>query len=809
VSRQKLVVVGNGMAGVACVEQVLRHSRDFDVTIFGDETHVNYNRILLSSVLAGERSVDEITLNDWDWYRANGIELRAGVRISAVDLDSKTLTGDDGDTTPFDKLIIATGSSPFVPPIDGVDKEGVYTFRNLDDTRGLLERSRPGAKAVVIGGGLLGLEAARGLQVQGCEVTVVHLAPWLMERQLDEAGGRYLERKMNNLGVAVKTQAMTQALSGAGHVEGVLFADGESLEADLVVVAAGIRPNSGIGKTAGLEVNRGILVDDYLRTSHPDVYAVGECTEHRGQCFGLVAPLMEQGKVLAASLCGVETPPFEAAAPAAKLKIMGVDVFSAGETDDSQEGVEAVRYEDPSFGIYKKLLLRENKLVGVVLVGDASDSHRYVDWMKSCEDLSAQRANLFFPPSVGDAGLDVAQMPDSETVCGCHGVTKGEVIEAVHERGVNTMPQLKECTKASTGCGSCTGLCESLLKAVAPEFEEDAKQVLCGCVPFSQDQLREIIRGQKLKSVQEVLDVYGNGEGCQICKPALSYLVDVIWCGDHAEDRSARFINDRVHANIQNDGTFSVVPRMRGGITSPEELRKIADVAEKYEVPMVKVTGSQRLDLLGVKKEDLPKIWAELGMPSGQAYAKGVRMVKTCVGTTFCRFGTQNSIDTGIELERRLENLFAPHKFKMAVVGCPRNCAEATVKDVGLIGQEGSWQVVVGGAAGKGVRKADLLITVETTPEALEAAEVFFQYYRENANYLERSYDFVERLGIEKVRKETVYATDEARAALLERLRRSKEKSYDAWLERDRPSDPTQFVQIQPMGEAETAEVGR
>lgn len=803
--RTRLAVIGNGMAGVACVEQILKHGPRFDITIFGDETHVNYNRIMLSSVLAGERSVEEITLNDWDWYRANDIDLRAGVRITAIDPAGKTLTGDDGSVTGFDKLIIATGSAPFLPPIEGVDKLGVFTFRNLDDTRGLLEGSRPGAKAVVIGGGLLGLEAARGLQVQGCAVTVVHLAPWLMERQLDEAGGRYLERKMQNLGVQVKTGAMTQALTGNGRVEGVRLADGETLDADLVVIAAGIRPNSGIGKIAGLEVNRGVVVDDYMRTSHPDVYAVGECTEHRGQCFGLVAPLMEQGKVLAAALCEVETKPFSASAPAAKLKIMGVDVFSAGETDDSKEGVESVRYEDPSFGIYKKLLLRYNKLVGVVLVGDASDSHRYVEWMRSGEDLSAQRKNLFFPPAGADSGLDVAQMPDSETVCGCHGVSKGEIITAIHERGVNTMAQLKECTKASTGCGSCSGLCEGLLKAVAPEFEEDGRRVLCGCVPFSQEQLRDIIRSQKLKSVQEVLDVYGDGHGCQVCKPALSYLVDVVWCGDHEEDRSARFINDRVHANIQNDGTFSVVPRMRGGITSPDELRKIADVAEKYNVPMVKVTGSQRLDLLGVKKEDLPKIWAELGMPSGQAYTKGVRMVKTCVGSTFCRFGTQNSIDTGIELERRLENLYTPHKFKMAVVGCPRNCAEATVKDVGLVGQEGSWQVVVGGAAGKGVRKADLLITVETTPEALEAAELFFQYYRENANYLERSYDFVERLGIEAVRRETIYAPQEAKKALLDRLHKSKEKSYDAWLERDQPSDPTQFVQIQPMGEAVTA----
>ena len=368
------------------------------------------------------------------------------------------------------------------------------------------------------------------------------------------------------------------------------------------------------------------------------------------------------------------------------------------------------------------------------------------------------------------------------------------------------LPQLKECTRASTGCGSCTELCQQLLKAVAPEFEEEHEEALCKCVPFSEDNLREIMRSQKLKSVQEVLDIYGNGMGCEVCKPALSYMLDMLWCGDHDEDRSARFINDRVHANIQNDGTFSVVPRMRGGVTSPDELRRIADVAEKYNVPMVKVTGSQRIDLLGVKKADLPKIWADLGMPSGQAYTKGVRMVKTCVGTDFCRFGTQDSTRAGIELERRLENLYTPHKVKMGAVGCPRNCAEATVKDIGLVGQEGSWQVVVGGAAGKHVRKADLLITVETTEEAFERPSCSFSTTARTRNYLERTYDFVERFGIEKIRKETVYAPELIQAGLLTRLRKSKALARDAWLERESPATPNQFVQIKPIGWTEPSQ---
>src|SRR5665213_663123 len=751
--KRQLVVVGNGMAGVACVEQILKQPHDFEITIFGDETHANYNRILLSLVLAGEKSAEDIVINDIEWYQTNDIRARLGVKIASIDRDKKIVVDENGGVTEYDKLILATGSSAFIPPIPGVDKKNVHVFRTLDDTRALLEKAEPGLKVAVIGGVLLGLEAARGLQVRGCEVTVVHLMETLMERQLDATGGDYLKRKIESLGIRVLLPQQTAALFGNGRVDGLRFATGEELEADLVVIAAGIRPNADLGRRAGLEVRRGVVVNDYMETSDPHIFAVGECTEHRGQTFGLVAPLFDQGRVLASTITGNGGPAFTGASPAAKLKIMGVDIFSAGSIDETEPGVETVRYEDPALGAYKKLLIKDNRLHGMILVGDIEDEQTYMDWMRSGTDLAPLRRQLLFPPPAGDIGLEVADMPDSETVCGCNGVRKGEIIEAIHKHGITTLAKLKERTKASTSCGSCAGLCQKLLRAVAPDFQEETKTTLCSCVPFSYERLRDIVRGQKLKSVEEVLAVYGNRKGCEVCKPALSYMLDMLWCGDHEEDRSARYINDRVHANIQKDGTFSVVPRMRGGVTSPDELRRSADVADKYSIPMVKVTGSQRIDLLGVKKADLPLVWRDLGMPSGQAYSKGVRMVKTCVGTEFCRFGVQDSTSAGIELERRLENLFTPHKFKMGVVGCPRNCAEATVKDLGFIGQDGSWQVVVGGAAGKSVRKADLLVTVETTAQAIEAGELFFQYYRENGNYLERSYDFVERLGIEKVRK--------------------------------------------------------
>jgi nitrite reductase (NADH) large subunit len=794
---RRLVVVGNGMAGMACVEQILKYDPQFRITVFGDETHVNYNRVMLSSVLAGEKASDEIVIHTEEWYRRNEIDLRVGVRIVDVDARRKVVTGDDGSVTPYDTLLLATGSSAWMPPIEGLDKDGVYAFRTLDDTRELMRRSGPDTEAVVIGGGLLGLEAARGLQVQGCRVTVVHLMATLMERQLDREGGQHLVKTMEGLGIRVLLGRSTKAIKGKGRVERVEFADGEAIDANLVVVAAGIRPNVELGRKAGITVKRGIVVNDHMETSDPDIFAVGECVEHRGICYGLVAPLFEQGKVLAATMTGNRGPSYGGTVQAAKLKIMGVDVFSAGDWGDS--AADQITYQDSGRGVYKKVAVKGGKLAGVILVGDTSDSHRYMEWLRTDADIGDKRGQLLFPPPSADAGLDVAEMSDSATVCGCVGVTKGAIIAAIHDRGVNTMSQLKECTRASTGCGSCTSLCQDLLRAVAPEFEDEKKKVICACVPFAEDRLREILRSQKLKSVQEVLEIYGNGIGCEICKPALSYMLDMLWCGDHDEDRSARFINDRVHANIQKDGTFSVVPRIRGGVTSPDELRRIADVADKYQVPMVKITGSQRIDLLGIKKADLPKVWADLGMPSGQAYTKGVRMVKTCVGTEFCRFGTQDSTAAGIEMERRFEQLFTPHKVKMAAVGCPRNCAEATVKDIGLIGIEGGWQVVVGGAAGKSVRKADLLTTVETTEQALEASELFFQYYRENANYLERTYDFVERLGIEKVRKETVYAPDAVREGLLDRYRKSKARARDAWQEGQEPRHPTQFAPVEVL----------
>ncbi|MBI3314238.1 MAG: NAD(P)/FAD-dependent oxidoreductase, partial [Candidatus Omnitrophica bacterium] len=623
--QKHLVVIGNGMAGMACVDQILRRKPNFKITVLSEEPYYNYNRILLSAVLAGEKSVDQITINSKEWYEQNNIQLCRDVRAVDIDAKNKQVFGADGSSYSYDLLLLATGSNPFIPPIEGVNKKNVFTFRNMSDTGAILEACKSAKTALVIGGGLLGLEAARGVLNQGVKVTVVHIMDRLMEVQLDEVGGQFLKREIEKLGINVLLNKNTAKIMGEDQVDGVMFKDGSIEQTDMVVIACGIRPNVELGKKAGLKVNRGIVVNDYMETTDPSIFAVGECVEHREKVYGLVAPLYDQGKVLAATMTGDKGPVYEGSVLATKLKVMGIELFSAGDFRAAESDKEVVALQDHGLGIYKKIVVHQDRVVGTILIGDASDANRLLELMRKKERLGENRKSVLWGETMAVPGApdDVMSRPDTDTICGCIGVTKGQILGAIREKGLKTVSEVKTCTKASSGCGTCAGLVQQILvAAVGAEFQEEKKEVLCACVPFPKEQLRTMIETQKLKSVQDVLDIYGNVTGCSYCKPALSYIVEEVHCGDHKEDRSARFINDRVHANIQRDGTFSVIPRMRGGVTSPEQLRKIADVAEKYKVPMVKVTGSQRIDLLGVKKEDLPKMWADLDMTSGYAYAK-------------------------------------------------------------------------------------------------------------------------------------------------------------------------------------------
>ena len=795
----KLVVVGNGMAGIAAVEAILALQGGFEIAVYGAEPFVNYNRILLSDVLSGKKKPEETYLNSREWYEENGIALYVNQKITAIDPAAKTVLNDQGKRILFDKLLLATGSNPFIPPIKGIEKKGVFTYRNLDDTAGMIDYAKKAHKAVVIGGGLLGLEAGRALVQRGLHVTVFHLTDRLMELQLDDESGQILKKEVERLGMTVHLNHSICEIIGKDSVEGVAFSNEKAYETDMVVFSTGIRPNIELAKEAGLQTRRGIVVNDFMETSYSDIYAVGECVEHRGKSYGIIAPLFDQAKVAARALTGLKDKKYEGTVEATTLKVAGIDLVSIGNFMGNSPGCEALIYSDKGHSLYKKIVLQGNRVVGAILLGDISDSARLLQLVKSQTDVTLFRRNLMMG-EVSEKGRNRILLEDGDIVCGCMGVNKKTIVTAISESELTTREGIGEKTKACTSCKSCGPLLDQILQEVlggeyVPVGEKP--KTFCSCFMISRKELVSQIRDLEIKAVSEVLNRLGNGTGCAYCKPGLSYLLSEIWMERHQEERSARYINDRVHANIQKDGAFSVVPRMYGGVTSPEELRKIADVAEKYQVPMVKLTGGQRIDLLGVKKEALPLIWADLGMPSGHAYAKAIRTVKTCVGSEFCRFGVQDSTTFGIQMEKWFEGLYTPHKVKLAVSGCPRNCAESYVKDIGVVAIQTGWEIYVGGAAGMTVRKGDLLATVKTDEEALRTATLFLQYYREEGNYMERTYDFVVRIGIEKIKKELFDPESKRPAELLEHFNLAKEAVVDPWkTERENPVHPRQFKEL-------------
>ncbi|WP_179378705.1 nitrite reductase large subunit NirB [Jannaschia marina] len=773
--KKKLIVIGAGMATGRALEHLLeREPEGWDVTLFNAEPRGNYNRIMLSPVLSGEKTYDEIVTHDDAWYAENGVTCRFGERISNIDRTAKTVTAETGEVLPYDKLLIGTGSNPFMIPLPGHDLDGVIAYRDLEDTERMMAMGAD-KRVVVIGGGLLGLEAAAGMAARGADVTVVHIMPHLMERQLDEAAGYLLRKALVDKGITVRCSANSKEILGeGGRVRALLLDDGTELPCDLLVMAVGIRPNVALAQDAGLAVGRGIHVDDQMVTSDADVLAVGECVEHDGALFGLVAPLYDQAKVAAATLCGEEAR-FVQKDLSTKLKVTGCDLFSAGDFAEG-EGREDIVFRDPGRGVYRRLVIEDDRVVGAVMYGDTADSNWFFGLIKDRTDISEMRDTLIFGPAYqGGAAVDplsaVAALPDDAEICGCNGVCKGDIVGAI-AGGATDLGAVRACTKASASCGTCTGLVEQLI-AVTTGAEVETKQSICGCSDLSHEEVRRLIKAQGLKSMPAVWQELGwrTHDGCHVCRPALNFYLLADWPLDYADDPQSRFINERKHANIQKDGTFSVVPRMWGGITTPDELRAIADAADKYDVPTVKVTGGQRIDLLGVKGEDLPAIWADLndaGMVSGHAYSKGLRTVKTCVGTDHCRFGTQDSTGLGIQLEKVLWGSWTPHKLKLAVSGCPRNCAEATCKDIGVVCVDSGYQIGIGGAAGMDVKETERLIDVATEAEAIAVVCAVTQLYRENAKYLDRIYKWMGKVGMDWIREQI--EDTEARAALVERF---------------------------------------
>ncbi|MEN9624851.1 MAG: hypothetical protein RJB17_1646 [Pseudomonadota bacterium] len=803
--KMKLVMVGNGMAGVRAIEELLKLAPDlYDITVFGAEPHPNYNRILLSPVLAGEQTLEEIVLNDWAWYTDNNITLHAGCKVTQVDRVKRVVIAQNaaGETvsTPYDRLVIATGSNPFILPLPGKDLQGVLAYRDIADTQAMIDAAAQFKHAVVIGGGLLGLEAANGLMKRGMQVTVVHVGDWLMERQLDKVAAQMLQASLEARGMQFRMSAQTAALVGndSGRVSQVEFKDGSHVPADLVVMAVGIRPNTALAESMGLHVNRGIVVSDTLQTvTDPRIWAVGECAAHRGIAYGLVAPLFEQGKVLANHLAEFGIGRYLGSQTSTKLKVTGIDLFSAGDFMGKASGrpedeeCEEIVMSDPAGGVYKKLVLRGDQLVGACLYGDTVDGSWYFKLLRDGRNVADIREKLMFGESnIGDVGHQgqskAAAMADTDEVCGCNGVTKGAICKAIKDKGLFTLDEVRKQTKASASCGSCTGLVEQILMFTAGgDYSATPKlKPMCGCTEHGHQAVRDTIRAQKLLTVGGVFKFmnWRTPNGCASCRPAVNYYLISTWPKEAQDDPQSRFINERSHANIQKDGTYSVIPRMWAGETTAAELRRIADVVDKYQIPTVKVTGGQRIDLLGVKKEDLVDVWKDIGMPCGHAYAKALRTVKTCVGSEWCRMGTQDSTQMGKDLEKAMWRMYAPHKVKFAVSGCPRNCAEAGIKDVGIIGVDSGWEMYVGGNGGIKTEVAHFFTKLKTAEEVLEYTGAFMQLYREEGWYLERTVHYINRVGLDYVKKR-ILEDHEGRKALWERLQFALDGEPDPWFD--------------------------
>ncbi|MEH6495273.1 MAG: nitrite reductase large subunit NirB [Pseudomonas marincola] len=809
---QKLVIIGNGMAPGRMLEHLFEEDATaYDVTIFNAEPRVNYNRLMLSPVLSGEKTYEDIITHDDAWYEANNVTLLKGAKITEIDRELKTVTSEAGVVASYDKLVIATGSNPFIIPLPGHDLDGVLVYRDLDDVDAMLTAAKSKGRAVVIGGGLLGLEAAAGLKARGMDVTVLHLMPTLMERQLDPAAGYLLEKAIKAKGIEVLTEVNSKAILGKdGRVSGITLDDGTVIDASIVIMAVGIRPSFSLAKNANIDCNRGILVDDKMQTSDPDVYALGECAEHRGDCYGLVAPLYEMAKVLAKNLTGGNAE-FTGSVTATKLKVTGVDLYSAGDFAEADDREEIV-LRDAAQGIYKRLVLKENRIIGAVQYGETTDGPWFFDLLKKGTDISKMRESLIFGQAYqGGALLDpmqaVAALPDDAEICGCNGICKSAIVTAITDKKLTTLNEVRSHTKASASCGTCTGLVEQLMSVTLGDtFDPSKVAAVCPCTDLGHDDVRRLIQVKGLKSIPAVMQEleWKTSCGCAKCRPALNYYLVSDWPGEYEDDYQSRYINERVHANIQKDGTYSVVPRMWGGMTSSDELRAIADVVDKFDIPAVKVTGGQRIDMLGVKKEDLLGVWSDLGdagFVSGQAYAKGLRTVKTCVGSDWCRFGTQDSTGFGIRIEKFMWGSWTPAKLKLAVSGCPRNCSEATCKDIGVICVNSGYDIHFAGAAGLDIKGTELLGHASSEDEALEYIVALTQLYREQGHYLERIYKWAKRVGVDAIRSQ-ILDDDIGRKNLYQRFVYSQKfAQHDPWSERVSGKDKHEFNPIAIFGQ--------
>ncbi len=781
--KQRLVIIGGGLSAIALVEELLKlDAGNLDITMFGAERHGTYNRVLLSQVLTGEKTLNDIMLHDKAWFRAQGIDFRAGAKVKEIKRRGRVVVAEDGSETSYDRAVIATGALPYMPKIIGIGKRGVVSFRNIDDCNSIREIAGKDAKAIVLGGGILGLEAAYALNAMGLKVTIVHIADRLMERQLDGAAAGFLRQALESLGIGVLLGKEAVEVLGDERAMGIKFKDDAVEEAGLIVVSTGIVPNTALASASGIYCEKGIVVSDTMQTYDPAVYAIGECTEHRGRCFGLVGPVFEQARVLADHIAGQSRLIFRPSPQSARLKIPGIELFSAGNIDEGAH-VESIEYIDRALRIYKKILVSKNAVRGIILYGDTASAPELFSLLAGKEDISEKRRTLLFQQATsGAGGIDVDAMPDSAIICGCNGITKGAIKDAIRDKGLFSVEEVKAETKAASSCGGCLKLVEAILEAsLGANFQGINRTArICPCTQYSREDIIKNIKELGLKSVVEVMG--WEKVGCDVCRPAINYYLLMANPHGAVDDSSSRLVNERMHANIQNDNTFSVVPRLYGGVISTKELKKIAEVSEKYGARLVKITGGQRIALIGIKKEDLASVWKDLGLNSGYAYGKALRTVKTCVGDSYCRYGTQDSLGLGIEMEKKFEGLWMPAKLKLSVSGCPRNCSESSIKDIGIVGITGAWDIFVGGCGGIELKAGERLATVKTKEEAMDIVAAFIQLYREEAEYGERTFKWVGRTGINSIKN--IILDEKTRSGLIARLNQAAGAVKEPWKER-------------------------
>ncbi|KKB34920.1 nitrite reductase large subunit NirB [Bacillus thermotolerans] len=769
--KQKLVLIGNGMAGIRCLEEILDMNPElFDITVFGKEPHVNYNRILLSGVLQGDHSFEDIILNDREWYAANSIRLFTGETVVKIDTETKSVKSDKNREVSYDKLIIATGSVPFILPVPGADKEGIMAFRTIEDCQEMLEVSKRYKKAAIIGGGLLGLEAARGLLNLGMEVKVVHLSDCLMERQLDRTASKMLEKELERQGMQFLLEKETDSILGDRRVEGVRFKDGTEIEADIVVMAAGVRPNVQIAKGSRIETNRAILVDDYLETNVPGVYAVGECAEHQGMVYGLVKPLYEQAQVLAKHICGIEGEAYKGSVLSTQLKISGVDVFSAGRFVED-ERTQAVILQDDIHSVYKKLLFEGNRLAGALLFGDTSSGQKLLQWMLEKKSIADHEKTLLLQSSgIGEG--EAASMLSSDIVCSCNAVTKGAVIEAVQQDGLTTIEEVRACTRASSSCGGCKPLVSDVLAYIQSDaFNEVVERpAFCSCTSLTEDEVVKEIQVRGLSTFQEITNALGwkQEEGCDGCRGALDYYLGIIH-PDKEGLKESVVGGEHANASRQSDGTYIVTLPLRGGMTDAQQLKRMAGAAEKYHIKEISLSSGQRIHLIGVDQTVLPDLWKELELPLKPAGDHAVHSVETHISEGHCSCSKSTALHLAAHLEEQLECLKLPHRMKISVAACIHNGEEAVTKDIGFVHMNRGWEIYTGGRNGYKAKAGDLFYVAETIEEAKVMALSFIQYYRETANYLEKVSQWIQRMGMIHIRE--VVFEEELHNQLLRRLK--------------------------------------